>query len=221
MNVQTLSVNFPPHPKTMDVEPVYDDMLQVQYKSPINRQTQLLGTHGFQHFGQVIDDMHDDEMFPSSPPLSTTGSSSQPPQYWFEKGGSSATDKPVSESSSASSSADSDNINWLSNQIQTNFSISVRTSDNPSMAQALRNWQRWSIPADKEMTMLADMDLYDEIAFEDVPPGAQILPTKMDFKTKYNSLGNFSRTRLGSSFSVIWSGKPCKTISPPPLIQRP
>ena len=39
------------------------------------------------------------------------------------------------------------------------------------MAQALRNWQRWSIPADKEMAMLADMDLYDEIAFEDVPPG--------------------------------------------------
>ena len=57
MNVQTLKVNFPPHPKTLDVEPVYDDMIQVQYKSPINRQTQLLGTHGFQHFGQVIDDM--------------------------------------------------------------------------------------------------------------------------------------------------------------------
>ena len=39
--------------------------------------------------------------------------------------------------------------------------------------------------------MLADMDLYDEIAFDDVPPGAQILPTKMDFKTKYDSLGAF------------------------------
>jgi hypothetical protein len=63
------------------------------------------------------------------------------------------------------------------------------------MAQALRNWQRWSIPADKEMTMLADMDLYDEIAFEDVPPGAQILPTKMDFKTKYNSLGEFLKDK--------------------------
>jgi hypothetical protein len=196
MNVQTLKVNFPPHPKTLDVEPVYDDLLQVQYKSPINRQTQLLGTHGFQHFGQVIDDMNDDEMFPSSTPRSPTGSSSsQPPQYWFEKGGSSATEKSVSAPSSTSSSAHSDSVNWLSNQLQTNFSISVRTSDNPSMAQALRNWQRWSIPADKEMTMLADMDLYDEIAFEDVPPGAQILPTKMDFKTKYNSLGEFLKDK--------------------------
>jgi hypothetical protein len=88
MNVQTLKVNFPPHPKTLNVESVYDDMLQVQYKSPIHRQTQLLGTHGFQHFGQVIDDMVDDEMFPSPPPISTTGSApSHPPQYWFEKGG--------------------------------------------------------------------------------------------------------------------------------------
>ena len=43
--------------------------------------------------------------------------------------------------------------------------------------------------------MLADMDLYDEVAFEDVPPGAQILPTKMDFKTKYNSLGKFLKDK--------------------------
>ena len=43
--------------------------------------------------------------------------------------------------------------------------------------------------------MLADMDLYDEVAFEDVPPGAQILPTKMDFKTKYNSLGEFLKEK--------------------------
>jgi hypothetical protein len=112
--------------------------------------------------------MQDDEMFQSTPPISTTGPSPHPPQYWFEKGGSSATEKSVSAPSSTSSSAHSDSVNWLSNQLQTNFSISVRTSDNPSMAQALRNWQRWSIPADKEMTVLADMDLYDEIAFEEV-----------------------------------------------------
>ncbi len=43
--------------------------------------------------------------------------------------------------------------------------------------------------------MLADMDLYDEVAFEDVPSGAQILPTKMDFKTKYNSLGEFLKDK--------------------------
>ena len=31
------------------------------------------------------------------------------------------------------------------------------------MAQALRNWDRWSIPSDKEMTMLKDLDLYEEV----------------------------------------------------------
>ncbi len=197
LNVQTLKVNFPPHPKTLDVEPVYDDMLQVQYKSPINRQTQLLGTHGFQHFGQVMDDMDDDEMFPSTPPTSSsTSTSALRPQYWFEQGGPPDPSSSASSSSPApSSDTTSASVNWLSNQIETNFSISVRTADNPSMAQALRNWQRWSIPADKEMKMLADMDLYDEIAFEDVPPGAQILPTKMDFKTKYDSFGAFLKDK--------------------------
>ena len=43
--------------------------------------------------------------------------------------------------------------------------------------------------------MLADMDLYDKVAFKDVPSGAQILPTKMDFKTKYNSLGEFLKDK--------------------------
>ena len=59
------------------------------------------------------------------------------------------------------------------------------------MAQALRTWQRWSIPADKEMDMLAELDLFEEVTLEDVPKGVQILPTKMDFKTKFDSMGNF------------------------------
>ncbi len=57
------------------------------------------------------------------------------------------------------------------------------------MAKALRNWQRWSIPADKEMEMLRDLHLYEEVDFDDVPQGVQILPTKMDFKSKYDSVG--------------------------------
>jgi hypothetical protein len=65
MNVQTLKINFPPHPKTLDVQPVYDDLLQVEYKSPINRQTQFLGTQGFQHFSQVLDDMESGDMLPA------------------------------------------------------------------------------------------------------------------------------------------------------------
>jgi len=92
MNVQTLRINFPPHPKTLDVQPVYDDMLRVEYKSPINRQTQLLGTQGFQHFSQVLDDMDSGDMLPVKPSSSSASSSSipasaQPPQYWFEKEG--------------------------------------------------------------------------------------------------------------------------------------
>ena len=37
--------------------------------------------------------------------------------------------------------------------------------------------------------MLKELDLYEEIDFSEVPPGCQILPTNMDFKTKFNSLG--------------------------------
>lgn len=102
INVQTLKVNFSPDPKTIDVEPVYDDLLQVHYKSPITRQTQLLGTHGFQHFSHILDDMDDKDLFPPSPPLlaisSSSATSASPPQYWFEKGG--ATDTSSSSSTS-------------------------------------------------------------------------------------------------------------------------
>jgi hypothetical protein len=63
------------------------------------------------------------------------------------------------------------------------------------MAKALRNWQRWSIPADKEMEMLRDLHLYEEVDFDDVPQGVQILPTKMDFKSKYDSMGAFIKDK--------------------------
>jgi hypothetical protein len=92
MNVQTLKINFPPHPKTLDVQPIYDDLLQVDYKSPINRQTQFLGTQGFQHFSQVLDDMESGDMLPTKAAESSSSSPfgkdlASPPQYWFEKGG--------------------------------------------------------------------------------------------------------------------------------------
>ena len=184
MNVQTLKINFPPHSKTLDVQPVYDDMLQVEYKSPMNRQTQILGTQGFQHFSQVLDDMETGDMFPSTTASSSSSvplvpSSAHPPQYWFEKGGPTDPSSASSQLSSTSTTSIVDpSVHWLSTQMENCFSISVRTEDNPSMAKALRNWHRWSIPANKEMDMLRDMHLYEEIAFEDVPPGVQILPTK-------------------------------------------
>jgi hypothetical protein len=148
MNVQTLKINFPPHPKTLDVQPVYDDLLQVEYKSPINRQTQFLGTQGFQHFSQVLDDMESGDMLPAK---LTTSSSSCPlgvdsapaPQYWFEKGGSSDPSASQQQASSSPKSLCSTlSVSWLSNQVETCFSISARTDDNPSMSKALRNWHR-------------------------------------------------------------------------------
>jgi hypothetical protein len=212
-NVQTLKINFPPHPKSLDVQPVYDDLLQVEYKSPINRQTQILGTQGFQHFSQVLDDIDTGDMFPSKPTVSSSAgpslsSSAHPPQYWFEKGGLKDPSVASPQSSSTSTILSSDHtVHWLSNQMENCFSISVRTDDNPSMAKALRNWQRWSIPADKEMDMLRDMNLYEEVAFEDVPQGVQILPTKMDFKTKYDSLGAFikDKARLVVLGNLEWA----------------
>jgi hypothetical protein len=144
-NVQTLKINFPPHPKSLDVQPVYDDMLQVEYKSPINRQTQILGTQGFQHFSQVLDDIENGDMFPSKPTApSSSGpllsSSAHPPQYWFEKGGLKDPSVASPQSSPTSTILSLDHsVHWLSNQMENCFSISVRTDDNPSIARALRN----------------------------------------------------------------------------------
>ena len=109
--------------------------------------------------------------------------------------------------SSSSSSSSHHSVHWLSHQVEKCFSISVRTEDNPSKAKALRNWQRWSIPADKEMAMLSDMNLYEEVEFEDVPQGVQILPTNMDFKTRYDSLGAFikDKARLVVLGNLEWA----------------
>ena len=62
--------------------------------------------------------------------------------------------------------------------------------------------------------MLKELDLYEEVDHSEVPPGCQILPTKMDFKTKFDSrgvkikdkcrlvvLGNLERETLRDYFS--------------------
>ena len=43
--------------------------------------------------------------------------------------------------------------------------------------------------------MLRDLHLYEEVDFDDVPQGVQILPTKMDFKSKYDSMGAFIKDK--------------------------
>ena len=45
------------------------------------------------------------------------------------------------------------------------------------------------------MDMVTELDLYENVALEDVPKGVQILPTKMDFKTKFDSMGNFLKDK--------------------------
>ena len=157
--------------------------------------TVFLGTHGFQHFTQVMDDLQDETAFPPPKPPEETPiplDEVSIPQYWTSESLESAIptywgdDTPTV---SSSSSSDAQKINWLTNHIQQCFSITPRNEDNPTMAQALRNWDRWSIPSDKEMTMLKDLDLYEEVDLCDVPKGYQILPTKMDFKTKFDFRG--------------------------------
>jgi hypothetical protein len=194
LNVQLLKTNFPPHQRDSDLQPVYDNLLNVDYKSPVNRETVFLGTHGFQHFTQVMDDLQDEEAFPLPKPpeeLPIPLAEVPIPQYWTSESSESLIPTYWGDdtTSSSSSSTDSQEINWLTNHIQQCFSITPRNEDNPTMAQALRNWDRWSIPSDKEMTMLKDLDLYEEVDISDVPKGYQILPTKMDFKTKFDSRG--------------------------------
>jgi hypothetical protein len=131
-----------------------------------------------------MDDLQDEEAFPSAKPPEDT--SDPIPQYW--------TTEPIAPNiptywTDDVPKTEENQVTWLTNSIQHCFSIAARTDDNPTMAQALRNWERWSIPSDKEMRMLKELDLYEEVDLSDVPKGCQILPTKMDFKTKFDSRG--------------------------------
>jgi hypothetical protein len=101
----------------------------------------------------VIDDVENGDMLPSEPAASSASAPSVPPsalpqQYRFEKEGPMDLTAASPQSVSSSISSSHHSVNWLSHQVEKCFSISVRTEDNPSMAKALRNWQRWSIPAD-------------------------------------------------------------------------
>jgi hypothetical protein len=49
----------------------------------------------------------------------------------------------------------------------------------------------WQPASDKEFTTIDEMGVYDEIAFEDIPVTEPIYPTKMIFKKKRDSVGNF------------------------------
>jgi hypothetical protein len=78
---------------------------------------------------------------------------------------------------------------------KTVFSVINRTADNPALASALRNWTRWSIPSDKEHDTIDELGCFEHVLRHQVPHGVQILPTKMDFKTKFDSLGEWLKDK--------------------------
>jgi hypothetical protein len=75
------------------------------------------------------------------------------------------------------------------------FSINGRTPDNPTLSSALKHWDRWSGPSDRELNTIDELECFEHISRDQVPPGCQILPTKMDFKSKFNSLGDWIKDK--------------------------
>jgi hypothetical protein len=75
------------------------------------------------------------------------------------------------------------------------FSIQSRTPDNPTLTSALKHWSRWSIPSDKELDTIDELGCVEQVTRDQVPHGVQILPTKMDFKTKFDSLGEWLKDK--------------------------
>jgi hypothetical protein len=74
----------------------------------------------------------------------------------------------------------------------------VRTDANPTLGKARHNeidWPLWQEAIHKELTMLYDLDCYQQIRKRDIPRYAQIIQTKCDLKTKYDSLGSFIKRK--------------------------
>ena len=76
----------------------------------------------------------------------------------------------------------------------------IRTEANPTVTQARKSerWDKWQEAINSELKMLHDLGCYEEIERHAVPRGKQIIPTKMDLKTKYNASGEIIKlkTRL-------------------------
>jgi hypothetical protein len=75
------------------------------------------------------------------------------------------------------------------------FAIQHRSPDNPTLTSALKHWSRWSIPSDKELDTIDELGCVEQVTRDQVPHGVQILPTKMDFKTKFDSLGEWLKDK--------------------------
>jgi hypothetical protein len=150
LNVQYLHINFPAVQDSSRFTPIYDDLLNVAFSSPVSTDTKVIGTSGFNFFLPMLEDL-------ANPVLS-------------------------------SSDLEHTSIKHV-------FSIQQRTPNNPTLAAALKNWARWSIPSDKELATIDELGCVEQVTRDQVPPGAQILPTKMDFKSKFDSLGQWLKDK--------------------------
>ena len=69
----------------------------------------------------------------------------------------------------------------------------IRDMDNPTLHMTTfkdQDWDRWYPIMVKEMDQLRQKEVYDEIEFEDIPLGVQILDTKMDLVMKSDPTTN-------------------------------
>ena len=73
----------------------------------------------------------------------------------------------------------------------------VRTEVNPTVTQAKKgdNWSLWSQTIDEELELLRSLGTGVQVRKRDVPPGIQIIPSKMDLKTKVLSSGMFRKRK--------------------------
>jgi hypothetical protein len=73
----------------------------------------------------------------------------------------------------------------------------VRTEVNPTVTQAKKgdNWSLWSQTIDEELELLRSLGTGVQVRKRDVPPGVQIIPSKMDLKTKVLSSGMFRKRK--------------------------
>ena len=73
----------------------------------------------------------------------------------------------------------------------------IRTEANPTVTQAAKGqrWGEWMEAINAELKMLKKLECYETIRKCDVPRGKQIIPSKMDLKTKYDASGEIIKLK--------------------------
>ena len=73
----------------------------------------------------------------------------------------------------------------------------VRTDANPTLRKAKlsADWEKWKPAIDAELLLLHSLGTYQQVRKHDVPAGVQIIQSKMDLKTKYDSAGDVRKLK--------------------------